>query len=254
MEQLSWAPRAFLFRGLLTDEECDHLISLAKDHMEASTVVDDATGDSVPSTVRTSSGTFLDYRQTDIVARIERRLAHITMIPEENGESLQILHYVNGQQYEPHWDYFIDKSGKNADPAHGGQRVATVLMYLTTPEEGGETVFPESDTKVEGPEWSECAKKGLAVKSVRGDALLFYSLKPDGTPDRKSLHGSCPTTKGEKWSATRWIHVGVFNKRLLGDCVDEDPNCEAWAAADECDNNPKYMRRVCRRACGICKS
>ena len=44
----------------------------------------------------------------------------------------------------------------------------------TTPVEGGETVFPQAATRVSGPEWSECASKGLAVKTRRGDALLFY--------------------------------------------------------------------------------
>lgn len=43
---------------------------------------------------------------------------------------------------------------------------------------------------------SECARKGLANKPVKGDALMFYSLTPDGKEDPKSLHGSCPTTKG----------------------------------------------------------
>ena len=75
-------------------------------------------------------------------------------------------------------------------------------------EEGGETVFPDADKKVSGPEWSECAKQGLAVKTFKGDALMFYSLKPDGSNDPSSLHGSCPTTQGNKWSATKWIHVG----------------------------------------------
>ena len=36
------------------------------------------------------------------------------------------------------------------------------------------------------------------------------SLTPNGEPDNNSLHGSCPTTAGEKWSATKWIHVGPF--------------------------------------------
>ena len=45
---------------------------------------------------------------------------------------------------------------------------------------------------------------------TRGDALLFYSLKPDGSEDSASLHGSCPVTEGEKWSATKWIHVSPF--------------------------------------------
>ena len=36
------------------------------------------------------------------------------------------------------------------------------------------------------------------------------SLLPNGETDNNSLHGSCPTLKGEKWSATKWIHVGPF--------------------------------------------
>ena len=123
----------------------------------------------------------------------------MSMIPEDNQEGFQILHYVDGQKYEPHHDYFHDKV--NSSPTRGGQRIATVLMYLTTVDEGGETVFPNADRRVTGPEWSECAKKGMAVKAIKGDAVLFFSLHPDGTEDPSSLHGSCPTLKGEKWCA-----------------------------------------------------
>ena len=45
---------------------------------------------------------------------------------------------------------------------------------------------------------------------VKGNAVMFFGLKPDGALDTTSLHGSCPTLKGEKWSATKWIHVGAF--------------------------------------------
>ena len=54
---------------------------------------------------------------------------------------------------------------------------ATVLMYLSTPEKGGETVFPKGLPRAEGPTYSECAHEGMAFKPVKGDALLFYSLK-----------------------------------------------------------------------------
>ncbi len=56
------------------------------------------------------------------------RLRQVTMLPEENGEGMQILHYTNGEKYEPHHDFFHDSV--NSDPATGGQRIATVLMYL----------------------------------------------------------------------------------------------------------------------------
>lgn len=59
----------------------------------------------------------------------------------ENGESIQILHYENGEKYEPHFDYFHDKNNQ----ALGGHRIATVLMYLSNIEKGGETIFPNSE-------------------------------------------------------------------------------------------------------------
>lgn len=48
------------------------------------------------------------------------------------------------------------------------------VICRTTVEEGGETVFPSAETKVKGSEWSECAQQGLAVKTRKGDALLFF--------------------------------------------------------------------------------
>lgn len=47
-----------------------------------------------------------------------------------------------------------------------------------------------------------------AVKARKGNALLFFSMKPDGSFDSASLHSGCPVIKGEKWSATKWIHSG----------------------------------------------
>ena len=38
-------------------------------------------------------------------------------------------------------------------------------------------------------ELSECAKRGISVKPKMGDALLFWSMRPDGTLDPTSLHG-----------------------------------------------------------------
>lgn len=35
-------------------------------------------------------------------------------------------------------------------------------------------------------------------------AVLFFSLKTEGVLDRGSLHGSCPTTSGQKFAATKW--------------------------------------------------
>ncbi|KAL6960150.1 putative prolyl 4-hydroxylase 7, partial [Sarracenia purpurea var. burkii] len=65
--QISWHPRAFIYRRFLTDEECDHLIRMAKDKLEKSMVVDYDSGETVSSEVRTSSGMFLGKGQRRLV-------------------------------------------------------------------------------------------------------------------------------------------------------------------------------------------
>nr|ABB47602.2 prolyl 4-hydroxylase, putative, expressed [Oryza sativa Japonica Group] len=261
--QLSWRPRAFLHKGFLTDAECEHLISLAKDKLEKSMVADNESGKSVMSEVRTSSGMFLEKKQDEVVARIEERIAAWTFLPPDNGESIQILHYQNGEKYEPHYDYFHDKNNQ----ALGGHRIATVLMYLSDVGKGGETIFPEAEVgKLLQPKddtWSDCAKNGYAVKPVKGDALLFFSLHPDATTDSDSLHGSCPVIEGQKWSATKWIHVRSFDISVkqgasTDGCEDENVLCPQWAAVGECAKNPNYMVGTneapgfCRKSCNVC--
>ncbi|KAK9992419.1 hypothetical protein SO802_027404 [Lithocarpus litseifolius] len=262
-KQVSWKPRAFVYEGFLTDLECDHLISLAKSELKRSAVADNESGKSKLSEVRTSSGMFINKGKDPVVSGIEDKLATWTFLPKENGEDIQVLRYETGQKYDPHYDYFADK----VNIARGGHRIATVLMYLTDVAKGGETVFPEAEeaprrkaSEANG-DLSECAKKGIAVKPRRGDALLFFSLHPTAIPDTNSLHAGCPVIEGEKWSATKWIHVDSFDKILnpaSGNCTDLNDSCDRWAALGECTKNPEYMigspelPGYCRRSCKVC--
>jgi prolyl 4-hydroxylase len=260
--QISWKPRAFLAKQFLTDFECNHMIHLAKDKLEESMVADNESGKSVKSEIRTSSGMFLMKGQDEVVSRIEDRIATWTFLPKENGEAMQVLRYQHGQKYEPHFDYFQDKNNQ----ALGGHRIATVLMYLSDVIKGGETVFPSGEEEdkdgglIKDDSWSDCGKRGLGVKPMKGDALLFFSLHPSAEPDPMSLHTGCPVIEGEKWSATKWIHVASFEKQRpkSSDCVNENDKCEEWAAYGECKKNPAYMvgtpdwPGACRKACKLC--
>ncbi|CAI5469056.1 unnamed protein product [Closterium sp. Yama58-4] len=172
------------------------------------------------------------------------------------------------QKYDAHHDFFDEDEKKQ----QGGHRYATVLMYLTDGFSGGETVFPDSekDKQEKDDTWSDCGKQGVAAKPVKGDALLFFSLKPSAEPDLASLHAGCPVLAGEKWSATKWIHVRSFEEEEddgdegneggdpskkshpPGACVDESEHCPLWAKAGECEKNPGYMHSSCARSCGKC--
>ncbi|KAL9448955.1 hypothetical protein AB3S75_010985 [Citrus x aurantiifolia] len=212
-EIVAWEPRAFIYHNFLSKAECENLIELAKPHLVMAKVDDFKTGRNVASSgyrVRTGSGTFLKRGQDNIIRDIEKRIAEFTLIPPEHGEGIQVVHYEVGQRYAAHRDYFRDELNLE----DGGQRMATLLMYLSDVEEGGETLFPAAKANFTSVPWwndlSECAKKGLSIKPKRGDALLFWSIRPDATLDPSSLHAGCPVIKGDKWLATKWVHVHEY--------------------------------------------
>lgn len=187
-------PRVVVFGGLLSDEECEGLMNLARPRLSRSETVDNATGGSEVNVARTSDGMFFERGEHALIQRIETRIAELLRWPLDHGEGLQILRYRPGAEYRPHHDYF--------DPVHpgsarilerGGQRVGTLVMYLNTPERGGGTTFPEV---------------GLEVAPIRGNAVFFsYNRAHVST---KTLHGGAPVLAGEKWVATKWLRQGVF--------------------------------------------
>ncbi|CAH9062496.1 unnamed protein product [Cuscuta epithymum] len=200
-EVLSWSPRIILFHNFLSTEECDYLRGIAKPRLQVSTVVDIKTGKGIKSNVRTSSGMFLNHNERlyPMIQAIEKRIAVYSQIPVENGELIQVLRYEKNELYRPHHDYFTDEFNIK----RGGQRVATMLMYLSDDVEGGETYFPMAGT-------NECScggkmVKGLSVKPTKGNAVLFWSMGLNGETDPSSLHGGCEVVSGEKWSATKWM-------------------------------------------------
>ncbi|KAL6545805.1 Prolyl 4-hydroxylase 1 [Orobanche gracilis] len=140
-EVVSWSPRVIVFHNFLSPEECDYLRAIAKPRLEVSTVVDTKTGKGMKSKVRTSSGMFLsvEERKYPMIEAIEKRISVYSQVPVENGERIQVLRYEKNQLYRPHNDYFSDTFNLK----YGGQRVATMLMYLSEGVEGGETYFPQ---------------------------------------------------------------------------------------------------------------
>lgn len=197
---LSETPRIFYIEKFLTDAECNHLMERAKPQLKRSTVVSNALVNGNVDQVdaaRTSQGMFLERPSWDkIVQRVEKKIADLTRLPESHGEGMQILRYALGGEYRPHYDYFDPHTpGGAACYNRGGQRVASMIIYLTDTEEGGETIFPEV---------------GVAVQPVKGSAVLFYNCTPDGKEDPLSLHGGAPVLKGEKWVAVKWLRKGVF--------------------------------------------
>lgn len=115
-----------------------------------------------------------------------------------------MLRYELTQHYDAHHDYFQESM-------YGPQksnRMATVLVYLDAPDEGGETIFPlegeKGEENIKGYTFKTC-DRGYLFKPRAGDAVLFYSVDTTNTFDHQSLHGGCPVQAGSKWVLTKWI-------------------------------------------------
>ena len=187
-------PRVIVFGGLLSHQECDDLMALAAKRLTRSETVKTDTGASEVNSARTSQGMFFDRGENALCQRIEERIAALMHWPVENGEGLQVLKYLPGAEYKPHYDYFDPaQPGTPTILKRGGQRVGTIVMYLNDPEVGGGTTFPDV---------------GLEVAPVKGNAVFFSYDRAH--PVSKTLHGGAPVVAGEKWVATKWLREGVF--------------------------------------------
>ena len=187
-------PRVVVFANLLSDAECDEIVQLASARLARSETVQTETGSSEVNEARTSDGMFFERGEHPVCARLESRLATLLSWPIENGEGLQVLRYRPGAEYKPHYDYFDPaQPGTPTILKRGGQRVATLVMYLNTPDAGGATTFPDV---------------ALEVAPVKGNAVFFSYERAHATT--RTLHGGAPVVDGEKWVATKWLREGEF--------------------------------------------
>lgn len=187
-------PRVVLLGGVLSADECDALVAAARPRLARSLTVQTQTGGEELNPDRTSQGMFFKRGETALVAHIEARIARLLHWPVDHGEGMQVLHYGPGAQYKPHYDYFDPaQPGSARLLRRGGQRVATLVMYLNEPAQGGGTTFPDA---------------GLEVAPVRGNAVFFSYDRPH--PATGTLHGGAPVLDGEKWVATKWLRERVF--------------------------------------------
>lgn len=188
-------PRVVLLGNVLSPEECDALMAAARPRMARSLTVETDTGGESENQARTSQGMFFERGENPVVARVEARLARLARWPVEHGEGLQVLRYQRGNEYQPHYDYFDpNQPGTPHLLRRGGQRVATFVLYLNTPEQGGATTFPDV---------------GLDIAPRQGHAVFFSYPRPH--PSTRSLHGGAPVRAGEKWIATKWLRERPFD-------------------------------------------
>ena len=184
-------PDIVIFDNFLSDAECDAIVSDSLTRLVPSEVVSVNSLENQLHIHRTSDGMYFSRSETPLIESIESRINLLTHYPIDHGEGIQVLNYKKGAEYRPHFDYFDENTlGGQKHMIQGGQRVATLVMYLNNVEQGGETIFPEI---------------GLKVFPKKGSILFFSNLNNQGEVEPLTLHGGAPVIKGEKWIATKWL-------------------------------------------------
>jgi prolyl 4-hydroxylase len=179
-----------VYDQFITEAEAEYMREAVRHRLERSSVVGPGFSN-LTHQARTSSGAFIDVGAHPLVAALEARIARVTGLPVNHGEAFQILHYGHTEQYQPHYDFFEpDNAADKANLNASGNRVGTMLFYLSEVTKGGATYFPKLD---------------LAVHPKPGQALWFRYLDADGKVDYRSEHAGLPVIEGEKWVATKWL-------------------------------------------------
>jgi len=220
LETVALTPLLLSVRGFLTEEECDGIRKASLPKLQQSTVahMSSTSGDS--RKWRTSTNTFLRGQEFTPLHYINDKIANLTRTQLYQQEALQVLNYKKGQKYDSHWDYFDPKHYRGTPTEKtiqgGKNRMLTVLWYLSSVSDGGQTVFPMANGSPRPPHFKlrnredcdwQASKGGIKIEAIKGRVVLFYSMLPDGTLDPNSLHGACPVDHEteEKWAANKWI-------------------------------------------------
>jgi len=180
IEQLSARPRIYQVDHFLSDEEC-RLLRAWDRHDSAAHVA-----------------------RHPAVAAVHRRMHWLARLPPGHGEQLQVHVFRAGEEQACHSDS-VPISNINI------VRVATVIVYLSDVDEGGELVFPMGE---DCGQLSCCLGNSSAVIRVqakRGRALLFYSHDVDGEWNALAEHCVCPVLRGQEWIAEAWFRPTLYS-------------------------------------------
>uniref|UniRef100_G1TM62 procollagen-proline 4-dioxygenase n=1 Tax=Oryctolagus cuniculus TaxID=9986 RepID=G1TM62_RABIT len=189
-EEDEWdSPHIVRYYDVMSDEEIERIKEIAKPKLARATVRDPKTGVLTVASYRVSKSSWLEEDDDPVVARINRRMQHITGLTVKTAELLQVANYGMGGQYEPHFDF--SRRPFDSGLKTEGNRLATFLNYMSDVEAGGATVFPDL---------------GAAIWPKKGTAVFWYNLLRSGEGDYRTRHAACPVLVGCKWVSNKWFH------------------------------------------------
>ncbi len=179
----------FCIDNFLDNRECQHLIKTIRSKLRPS----ELSSPDADKFFRTSKTCDLATLNDNIIESVNDKICNLLQIEKDLSEPIQGQFYEVGQEFKPHTDFFEDHELQNSGGALG-QRSYTVMIYLNSTEQGGETTFPLIDKEFSPSE---------------GKALIWCNLNPDMSPNNFSMHHAKQVQKGYKAIITKWFRTGI---------------------------------------------
>ncbi|KAJ5625845.1 hypothetical protein N7510_002154 [Penicillium lagena] len=201
---LSHEPLVMYIENFLSDAEADHLVNVSVDKYAPSIVTDGKT-ERVDSSIRLSDRALLD-RDDTVRCLEDRARAFQGWRPHLYIERMWAQRYNASGHYRHHYDW-------SGSWARGGDRLSTFMVYLDADCTGGGTNFPRLSMP-RGKQWCrflECEdddqqekKQGITFKPIKGNAIFWENLRPDGSGYPETWHAAYPVTSGTKVGLNIW--------------------------------------------------
>ncbi|XP_070607612.1 LOW QUALITY PROTEIN: prolyl 4-hydroxylase subunit alpha-3 [Erythrolamprus reginae] len=195
-EVLHPQPELALYHDFVTPFEAEKIKALAAPGLQRSVVASGEKQERVD--YRISQSAWLKDNLDPVIRSLGRRAAALTglNIRTPYAEYLQVVNYGLGGHYEPHFDHATSRKS----PLYrmkSGNRIATLMIYLSPVEAGGSTAFIYANLSVPA---------SSLLLSPKNAALFWWNLRKNGQGDEATLHAGCPVLAGDKWVANKWFH------------------------------------------------
>ena len=179
----------FYIDNFLDNGECQHLVKVIRSKLRPS----ELSSPDADKFFRTSKTCDLAALNDNIIQNIDDKICTLLQIEKDLSEPIQGQYYEVGQEFKPHTDFFEDHELEINGGALG-QRSYTVMIYLNSTEQGGETTFPLIDEEFSPRE---------------GKAVIWCNLNPDMSPNSYSMHHAKQVRRGYKAIITKWFRTGI---------------------------------------------
>lgn len=190
VERLWVKPEILLFHDFVNKRQSKWIKDTAHPILKRATIQDPITGKLRYADYRVSKSAWLSSDAYQEVRNLRKHADAVTGLDMDFSEHLQIANYGIGGHYEPHFDHARDDEDAFTR-LNMGNRIATLLIYISDVTAGGPTVF---------------TNEHAVVYPVKNAAVFWYNLKRNGKGNIQTRHAACPVLVGQKWVSNWWIH------------------------------------------------